>query len=727
VTDAPPALLELAELYGVMTSYEEQTGGPLRHASTDALLGVLAALGAPVAGLEDVPTAMRERLHAKHGALVEPVVPFWSDDPEATTAAISVRMDESERGRAAQCTLVLESGEAVEWRSMSRSGRIQVPAPVPHGYHRFVMRTRSREATSWVVCAPTRTWEPARRARDLGLFLPLYALETARSWGTADLTDLRALLHWSGQHGVRFVGTLPLVATYLGGGRAPVDPGPYAPVSRLFWNELYVDVERAPGLERAPDAATMLSSPSLRSQIEPLRHGRRVRYAEAMAVKRRVLEEVVRALAPADEPLGGALAEFAERHPEAMRYARFRAAVERLGPSWRSWPAGAVARDVPDGAVDQEAVRYHLYAQWATAAQMVELAEASRWGAGPSALYLDLPLGAHPYGFDVWRFHDQFADGLSGGAPPDPFQEEGQDWGFPPLHPERTREHGHVYLRQCLSHLMRASGMLRLDHVMSLHRLYCVPRGHSPLDGAYVRYPADELYAVLCLESSRWRCEVVGEDLGTVPPEVRDAMSTHGLRRMYVVPFQLQVPPPGSQEAPELAPVPSSSVASLGTHDLPPFSAFARGHDIDRRESEGQIGSAEADLRRAERAQWFQALTELTGSKRDATPEEVLPRALRLLAASAARHLLVNIEDLWGETDSQNVPGTFSDENWSLRARHPLEVWADVPGVESTLESLVDERRGEPPDASTDTETRVTSRRKRARGKHGASDRSSAP
>jgi 4-alpha-glucanotransferase len=674
-----------------------------------------------------------------------------------------------------------------------------------------------------VISAPERTWEPGAepslgaahrvpeaRARDYGIFLPLYSLRTARSWGTGDVTDLGALLRWSGRRGARFVGTLPLTATFLGGGKAPVDYGPYVPASRVFWNELYLDVEAAPGLERAPEAQRLLSSPDLREEVRRLREGRRVRYAESMAVKRRVLEAIVQAFAPRGEPLPKPLAEFAAARSEAVPYARFRAAVERLGPCWREWPGarfGSVPAHAPDADpaahdLDDRAVRYHLYVQWAMALQIAALRDAPGARGGSAGdpgssptLYLDLPLGTHPDGFDVWRFGEAFASGLSGGAPPDPFQEQGQDWGFPPLHPERTRQDGHRYLRSCLRHLMRASGMLRLDHVMSLHRLWCIPSGHPPTDGAYVRYPAEELYATLCVESHRWKCEVVGEDLGTVPAEVRDTMERRGLRRMYVLTFEVEVPPPDGRDvrapasaqddalesvraearpeaaddpasaaappradepppaaphgafgqgaggptpaphggvgdaaggptptphgavgeaaggppeashgaagaaagqpatAPRLAPVHPLSVASLGTHDLPPFAAFTTGVDIERRRMDGAIDQAEAERQQAGRARWFAALKEVVGARPEDGPADVLPLVLRRLARSPAEHLLVNVEDLWGETASQNAPGTVIDENWTLRAAHPLEAWETLPGLEALLASLLRERQ----------------------------------
>ena len=755
------ALAELAGLYGILPSWIER--GKRRRPSPGTVLDALRALGAPVHGPDDVHAAVRARTEELGRRLTEPVSVSWA----RRAPRVQVRLTERESRGRLECSLVLEDGERRDWRVLAgaialgatdaEGGRVQasfaLPGAVPQGYHQVTVKAGRREARTLLIRAPETTWDPAdadaasavdapaASARDFGLFLPLYALRTGRSWGTADLTDLRALLAWGGERGARFVGTLPLMAAFLGGGQAPLEPSPYAPVSRLFWNELYLDVERVPGLEHAPEAQELLRSDALRRDVERLARSDRARYAEAMAVKRRVLEAVVRASVSGDR-LSGPLAAHADARPETGEYARFRAAVERLGPP-SAWPPevglDAYPGTLPAAGKDPDAFRYHLYVQWAMERQMGELAAlgtTSGEGRLP-ALYLDLPLGAHREGFDVWRRPDTFALGLSGGAPPDAFFTRGQDWGFPPLHPERTREEGHAYTRLSLGHLMRAAGMIRLDHVMSFHRLYCIPAGHEARDGVYVRYPSEELFAVLCLESRRWRCEVVGEDLGTVADAVRKAMTRHRLRRMYVLPYELRPLPPdgppniGVEALLNVAP--PLSIASLGTHDIPPFATFWAGEDVGQREREGLLTPEEAARDRDERARWRAALAAVlrreeaaesdapgSGSRArggaprvravtapghpaadaesapatakadadDASLWRAMTGGLALLARSPARHVLVNVEDLWLERESQNTPGTSGPENWTRKARHALEAWDELPGTSAALERV---------------------------------------
>lgn len=292
-------------------------------------------------------------------------------------------------------------------------------------------------------------------------------------------------------------------------------------------------------------------------------------------------------------------------------------------------------------------------------------AGARRSGVG---LYFDLPLGVHPEGYDVWKEPHLFARGVTAGAPPDPFFRQGQDWGFPPLHPERIRQEGFGYFAACLRHSMRHASLLRIDHVMGLHRLFWVPRGFPAREGVYVRYPAQELFAVLCLESHRSRCAVVGEDLGTVPPETRRALRRHRLSGMFVVQYELRADPRRP-----MRPVPSECVASLNTHDMVPFASF---------------------WRRAARRPLGKALRQFFDGKGDRKPgssrgAQMALSLLQKLARSRCRLLLVNPEDHWGELQPHNVPGTGPARgNWTRKARYRVEEMFNVAPFREALELL---------------------------------------
>lgn len=655
----PRTLDDLARLYGVQTSYTD-LGGTTRTASPDALLAVMRALEAPVERLEDVEEAVREREEAQGMRLIEPVTVLWEGEAQAVDVQVP-------GGEAVECRLTLETGEELEWTSSS--GRVTPPAPLPLGYHDLTVAAAGRTAATRIIVAPRTVHDPEERT--WGVFLPLYALRTRRSWGTGDFGDLEALLEWTSRLGGSVVGTLPLLSAFLD---TPFDPSPYAPVSRLFWNELYVDLSRAPQLAESAPAQAALESEEVKTAVARLRQGRLVDYRAAAAAKRAVLEPLAQTFFAGRAWRAPHFQEFLAARAEARTYAAFRATCERRREPWRMWPDRLRTGTLRQGDYDAEVARYHLYVQWLAEHQLAALAATGAATGG--GLYLDLPLGVHPDGYDVWRFPRLFASRMSAGAPPDDFFAGGQDWGFPPLHPERIREDGYAYVIASIRTLLRHSHTLRLDHVMSLHRLFWVPWERGATEGVYVRYRFQELWAILCLESRRHRTAIVGEDLGTVPPEVREAIDRHHARRMYVVPFELR-----SEREPALTPVPARSVASLGTHDLPPFAAHWDRLEPERREA--LVGA----LTRAGCLEPRLPLASVPESKRR---RWVLRGGLRYLAASPARVALVSLEDLWQEKAPQNVPGTTMEErpNWRRKARYQLETFTQIPEVVEPLEEI---------------------------------------
>lgn len=275
-------------------------------------------------------------------------------------------------------------------------------------------------------------------------------------------------------------------------------------------------------------------------------------------------------------------------------------------------------------------------------------------------LYLDFPLGVHPDGEDVHKYRDVFAKGVSVGAPPDSFFTKGQNWGFPPFHPEALRESKYEYFRAAIAHHTRHADILRIDHVMALHRLYWIPDGMDPKDGVYVRYDDEELYAIVVLESNRHRCAIVGEDLGTVPDYLPRAMNRHGLRHMYVVQYEAK------PERPPLPEPPRMSVASVNTHDMPTFAAFWNGKDIDDRIEQGLLSKQDAEQEREARKKICEEIARQVGDG------DVLENVLTFLAKSPAEVVLVNLEDLWGETEPQNMPGV-PERSWKQIFRLSLE------------------------------------------------------
>jgi 4-alpha-glucanotransferase len=680
----------LARLYGVQTSYRDGLG---RHveAGPESLLAALRALEAPVETMADLPEALRSRSEELGERAVEPVVVAW----DGRAREIDLRLGGRGAIRSVACHLDLENGERRGWvldlESLPESAegvrRLALPESLPPGYHSLRIEAGGKSHETLVISAPSRAYNDRRSL--WGVFLPLYALQTERSWGAGDFSDLETLAEWTAGLGGGVVATLPLLASFLD---EPCEPSPYAPASRLFWNELYIDPRRLPEMDDSSTARRLVESPELQREIDLVRTAKRVDYQRLMALKRRVLEELAHRFFSRPSERLADYEEFIAKKPDLAAYASFRAVGDRRGEPWQHWPERLREGPLAPADYDEEDRRYYLWTQWAADQQMRALAkEARRRGPG---LYLDLPLGVHGSSFDVWRAPDLFAQGAAAGAPPDSFFTKGQNWGFPPLNPERLRERGYDHLIACLQHHLEHAGLLRIDHVMQLHRLFWIPRGMDASQGVYVRYPAEELYAVLSLESHRHQAMIVGENLGTVPPEVYDAMDRHEVHGMVVVQYEMQ---PGQM----LREPPAHSVASLNTHDMPTFRGYWEARDVDTLKELGFFDDEQARTERARRGEIRRQLErEVEGGlpppaerTADAVYDAVLRRLLEHLAASPARMVLVNLEDLWREPEPQNVPGTSTEKpNWRRKARLSFEEFSKKPEVLTALRR-VDELR----------------------------------
>ena len=515
-------------------------------------------------------------------------------------------------------------GEVRETDDGTVAVTVWLPRALPHGAHHVSVASHRRHHVGTVLAAPRRIPTCVPRPR-WGVFAPLYALHDAHST-TGDLGTLGRLADWVVPYGGTIVGTLPLLATFLGHGDEPCDPSPYAPVSRRFWNEVYLDTSAllaAPIDEPAPGALVDLPARAarLRAALEPI--------------------------ARATEHDPDRLRWLADR-PEVTEYARFRSKLE-----------GA----------DEAAVGYHEFVQWHCDRQLEDLAQ--RLDARDQALYLDFPIGTHRAGFDVAQDPDLFVQDASVGAPPDAFFANGQNWGFPPLAPDAARRTGHAYLRACLDAHLRFARVLRLDHVMGLHRLWFVPDGAAATDGAYVRYAADEQWAAVCIVAARHGAEIVGEDLGTVPDATRRALDEHGALGMWVV--QFETPPDGPVPVPQ-----AQQLACTGTHDLASFATWWHGLDAARR------AALLATLR---------AAGVLDPDDPAPATATVLGAVYDWMARSDAPLTIAALEDLWLEPEPQNRPGTPAIDNFRRRAAFGIEDFDSLPDLPALLNRLDSGRR----------------------------------
>ncbi|MFH1964909.1 MAG: 4-alpha-glucanotransferase [Acidobacteriota bacterium] len=642
--------------------------------SWETLHRILGSLGLEVDAGEDLPALLENLQEAQRSRLLEPVIVKW----EGRETRIEVNLAAGCECSTAVLIARSEDGEEFLFRQEVTAGAgvsasFACPEELGNGYYEVEVEAGGKHGTALLIAAPYQAYRGKENERIWGLFCPLYALHSSGSMGSGDFTALEECVSWMSEKGGGILGTLPLFSAFLDD---PCEPSPYAPVSRLFWNEFYVDPHRAVNWETCAPARALYESKPFQASLDSLNGSPRVDLYEQMKLRRSLLEVLAEDFFAESGTEGGlgrrVLKGYLEAEPEILKYARFRAAreQERMGGMDRDFFVGAEGR----AEARDDLLEYHLYVQWLAHEQMNHLREHA--GSQGVDLYMDLPLGVHPDGYDASAYSDFFANGVSGGAPPDDFFTAGQDWGFRPMHPWKSREMGHSYFRRIVRNLMNFSNVIRLDHVMNLHRLYWVPLGLPADQGAYVRYPSEELYAILMLESHKRQCVIVGEDLGTVPPEVRENMQEHGILRMYVGQFEVN-----PRDQPRLHEPSDFMAASINTHDTPTFSGFSKSLDIYERVDLGILRESEVQGEREERDSVLRCLAEDLGLQFPGEGEawesilpEVLKRWLLRLAESPARYLIVNLEDLWLEDSPQNVPGTTTQKpNWKQKMKNSFE------------------------------------------------------
>jgi len=548
--------------------------------------------------------------------------------PEDAPAPVVLRRGRDTAAPLAEGVIELEAGGEVPAAGATADS-------LPLGYHRLHVAGRS----SRLIVAPAACHLPAARA--WGWSVQLYAARSRSSWGMGDLGDLRRVAAWGAGQGAGFLLVNPLGAT------APVTPqqaSPYSPASRRARNPLYLDVAAVPGADQLPDLAALVQ------EGRALAAGRQIDRDAVWLLKRRSLERIFLLVGPDD----GFERWRAGQPAEFDAFATWAVLCERHGPSFRQWPEELRRPDSPAvarvGEEERERARFHLWLQYLVATQ---LADTSR----ELPLMHDLPIGVDPGGFDAWVDQDLLAPGVSVGAPPDEFSRDGQDWGLPPYVPWKLRAADYEPFVQTVRAGLQGGGGLRIDHVMGLFRLWWIPPGNSPARGGYVRYPADDLLAVLALESQRSGGVVVGEDLGTVEPGVRETLSEQQVLSYRLLWFE--------EDHPEHWP--ATSMAAVTTHDLPTVAGLWDHSDLEVQRAAGLEPNEEGTAEMRDRLHERSELSE------DAGPRSAVRAAHQLLAQAPSQLLVATLDDALAEPRRPNVPGGDAATNWSLAAAVDLE------------------------------------------------------
>ncbi len=546
-------------------------------------------------------------------------------------------------------TLVLEDGTHLD-------AGAPTPPDLPLGYHRLEVAGDGAPEVTNVIVSPGRAALPPD-LRVWGLTAQLYAARSHRSWGVGDLADLRRLIAWATERGAGVVGLNPLHAP----DPLPHQPNsPYSPSSRRWRNPLYLAVEQLPGFGDLPDRDALVAAG------RALNAGALLDRTAAWAAKRAALAQLWAAFrgSPAFDRYR------AEHGTDLAAWATYGALADHHGTGWRAWPAehrrpdspavAAFAADHPDE------VGFWAWLQWLLDEQLAAS------GAG-DVVVADLAVGIDEGGADAWQWQDLIAEGVHVGAPPDLLGPDGQDWGLPPFVPGRLRSAAYQPLAATIRAVARHARGLRIDHVMGLFRLLWIPADRTAAHGAYVRFPGRELLDVVALESARAGAVVVGEDLGTVEPGVRDVLAEAGVLSTRLLWFEDEPP----------AAWPRQAMAAITTHDLPTVAGVWTGADLADQRRAGVTVPHDGD------EAFRHHLRVAAGVDDGASVDDVVRGAHRALATSPSMIVTAALDDLVGATRRPNVPGTIDEHpNWRLPLPVALDDLAGHPLAESIAADL---------------------------------------
>ncbi len=712
------AVHRLADRLGLHRAYVS-AAGDTRQVSDATLQALAAALGFPAAGEAEAGQSL-QRLEGDGDAALDPVVVVRENEP--------VELHWGDRGKRLQWRVVLEDGgvregeaepaAAVEAPAATRRWRI-TRGDLPTGYHRLELRAGDATASTSLIVVPPRAYTPPEwdaGRRDWAITVQLYALRSARNWGIGDFSDLGELARRAAALGASAVGLNPLHALF------PANPkhlSPYSPSSRAFLNPVYLDVQAVPEFAGCAEAQSLIGEADFQVRLQAARASEEVDYETVWALKLAVLRRLHRRLRQqrdldSGNPRAAAFAAFRAAGGEALeRFAVFEAlqqhfVAQGVGLSWRDWPQpyrDADSAEVRRFAAEQaEAVEFSQFLQWEADRQLGLQADAMRDAGMTTGLYRDVAVGVDPNGAEAWGDRSLLIADAAVGAPPDIYNPKGQDWGLTPFSPVALEQRAYAPFIAAIRANMRHAGAIRIDHVIGLMRLYWVPRGMSADAGGYITYPYEQLMGIIALESWRHRCFVVGEDLGTVPEGFREDAEQRGLLSYRVLMFEREngdgafLPPPA---------YPALAAAAVSTHDLPTLAGFWSGRDLQWRVDlnlykSPEDAEREQTFRRNTRQALLQALVEngqLGGGAATALLDgeagacdgvgTLAAAAHGFLAAAPCRLLLVQFEDLAGEVEQMNLPGTVDEHpNWRRRLQRSLDEVFDDAAVRAIAAAI---------------------------------------
>jgi len=720
-TDAAgrPDLARAAQACGIEIDYWDMWGKQ-HHCSPRTQMALLESLGVDARTQASLEGALEERAWREWQRPLPPTLVLTEDrkphlvpvslpaEQANLTAIIRLRTEQGDEVEV-PCSLgALEAAEeaSLRGRKFVRK-KVSLPDDLPLGYHQLSIEIGGQpsQPARLIVC-PQRAYEPhwLESGRAAGIAISLYGLRSPRNWGCGDTTDLKAFIGWMAeQTGASFVALNPLHAI---SNRQPYNTSPYLPNSIFYRNPIYLDLERIEEFQSSPRAAALLNSGIIEAELRELRAAEFVEYERVYRLKLRFLKLLFRAFLKewrGDTPRARQLREYIEREGDLLDlfavHSALDEAIHKGHPdiwNWRSWPerfqdprsadAGEFARK------NWRSVLFYKYIQWQLDQQFASAQEEARRRGLSIGLYHDLALATDRFGADLWAHRSFFVSGSRVGSPPDGFSPKGQDWAFPPPDAESHYQDGYRLFAESIRKNLRHGGALRIDHVMRFFRLFWIPDGMEALEGTYVRDRNEDLLGILALESVRNKVLIVGEDLGTVPDEVREALDRRGILSYRLLYFEQDrnghFRKPGEY--------PRDALASATTHDLPTLAGFWLGRDIEARRVAGLLPD-DATYRQMladrvrEKQKMLDLLTELKllpeWFPRNASdvPEltgELHNAVVGFLASTPSKLMVLNQEDLLKETEQQNLPGSTAEyPNWRRKMKCTVEELWESPEV----------------------------------------------
>lgn len=713
------ALERLADLAGLISSYTDAWGHRrvVPEATRRAILAAMGiaadnenAIEASIRALEDrawrrplEPVIVTRR--GRGGRISIPLVLESARDGETLAWRMEMEHGEGRDGTSNVAELPLSESRTVNGTDLERR-LLALPFAVPHGYHEFRLfppdSAAGKEPVSCsVIVAPRECYLPPsleQGHRAWGYTVQLYSLRSSANWGIGDFSDLRILSGVAARQGAAAIGINPLHAMFP---ENPAHASPYSPSHREFLADFYIDPEAVPDLSECGEARELIRSAAFQEKLAALRVEQMVDYERVADLKRPVMELLYRSfrehhLGPPDtaprSDRGAAFRRYQMLRGEQLeKLGRFQALAEHFSRDMRlpEWPEAF--RDAESDKVEafasehRDRVEFFQYLQWIGDQQLAAANEEARQGSAGIGLYQDLALAPDRSGAEYWSDRGIFASGVTLGAPPDDWNLKGQNWGLPPYSPTHLREAGYRPFIEIIRANMQHAGALRLDHAMWLERMYWIPEGMSAHDGGYLRYPTEDLMGILALESQRQRCLVIAEDLGTVPDNFREKLRNASMLSYRLLYFEQddegEFMPPEDYIA--------RAAVAVNTHDLATLPGFWKERDLAVRAELGLYPSEQArDDSHRRRARERRALLHALKRENILSPDfpedveafsfELATAVYRFLARTPSLLLLVSIEDVFGQLDQANLPGTtFEHPNWKRRLEVELDRFVD--------------------------------------------------